>query len=108
MSKSNISSDLETLLNTGLFATVDCNVTPKGKAGYGPVCQNSYGHLESSSTLSFKWSVLTGRAGTKSDKVRLSVKVVWRTLSNQPHQCAYSTIEYYDKGTEAGAQGKQT
>ena len=34
MSKDDLSNDLEALLNTGLFANVDANVTPKGKNGY--------------------------------------------------------------------------
>ena len=34
MSKDDLSADLEALLNTGLFANVDANVTPKGKDGY--------------------------------------------------------------------------
>jgi len=41
VSKGNLSEDLETLLNTGLFANVDANVTPKGRAGYGPVSTTS-------------------------------------------------------------------
>ena len=34
VSKDDLSADLEALLNTGLFANVDANVTPKGKDGY--------------------------------------------------------------------------
>mmetsp|Transcript_13685 Transcript_13685/g.59696 ORF Transcript_13685/g.59696 Transcript_13685/m.59696 type:complete len:645 (+) Transcript_13685:2326-4260(+) len=34
VSKDDLSNDLEALLNTGLFANVDANVTPKGKNGY--------------------------------------------------------------------------
>ena len=34
VSKDDLSADLEALLNTGLFANVDANVTPKGRDGY--------------------------------------------------------------------------
>jgi IAP75 family protein translocase len=34
VSRDDLSADLEALLNTGLFANVDANVTPKGKDGY--------------------------------------------------------------------------
>jgi hypothetical protein len=47
-------------------------------------CVKPLRHLATSSTKSFKRSVLIGRAGNMSGyvaQVRLSVYVVWRTLS---------------------------